>query len=143
MCFIYQTYLEMSSSTSTNVYVTFIEYCRKDNLVRMHYLQHNGNEEELTKFYNYVNQAVEAGYELGGDLSSFDMNLDTLIPEEAVDLHTTLNDNPYVRFSKLDGTFECPISEDDIEGTNSDDLAIILDERLYRGDIRYYFSKGN
>ena len=128
----------MSSST-TNVYVTFIEYCRKDNLVRMHYLQHNGNEEELTKFYNYVNQAVETGYELGGDLSSFDMNLDTLIPEEAVDLHTTLNGNPYVRFSKLDGTFECPISEDDIEGTNSDDLAIILDERLYRGDIRYYF----
>ena len=132
----------MSSST-TNVYVTFIEYCRKDNLIRMYYLQYNGNEEELTKFYNYVNQAVETGYELGGDLSSFDMNLDTLIPEEAVDLHTTLNDNPYVRFSKLDGTFECPISEDDIEGTNSDDLAIILDERLYRGDIRYYFSKGN
>ena len=132
----------MSSST-TNVYVTFIEYCRKDNLIRMYYLQYNGNEEELTKFYNYVNQAVETGYELGGDLSSFDMNLDTLIPEEAVDLHTRLNDNPYVRFSKLDGTFECPISEYDIEGTNSDDLAIILDERLYCGNIRYYFSKGN
>ena len=132
----------MSSST-TNVYVTFIKYCRKDNLIRMYYLQYNGNEEELTKFYNYVNQAVETGYELGGDLSSFDMNLDTLIPEEAVDLHTRLNDNPYVRFSKLDGTFECPISEDDIEGTNSDDLAFILDERLYSGKIRYYFSKGN
>lgn len=129
--------------SSSNVYVAFIEYCRKDNLTRIYYLQYNGNEEELTKFYNYVSQAVETGYELGGDLSSFDMNLDTLIPEEAVDLHTTLNDNPYVRFSKLDGTFKCPITEDDIEGTNSDDLAIILDERLYRGDIRYYFSKGN
>ena len=129
--------------SSTNVYVAFIENCRKDNLIHIYYLQHNGNEEELTKLYNYVNQAVETGYELGGDLSSFDMNLDTLIPEEAVDLHTRLNDNPYVRFFKLDGTFECPISEDDIEGTNSDDLAYILDERLYRGDIRYYFSKGN
>lgn len=133
----------MSSSTSPNVYVTFIEYCRKDNLVRMYYLQHNGNEEELTKFYNYVNQAVETGYDLGGDLSSFDMNLDTLIPEEAVDLHTTLNENPYVMFSKLDGTFKCPISEEHIDGTNSDELAYVLDEHLYRGQIRCYFRKGN
>ena len=129
--------------SSHNVYVTFIEYCRKDNLIRMFYLQHNGNEEELTKFYNYVNQAVETGYDLGGDLSSFDMNLDTIIPEEAVDLHTTLNDNPYVRFSKLDGKFTCPISEDHIDGTNSDDLAYVLDEYLYRGQIVCYFQKRN
>lgn len=134
----------MSSSTTTpNVYVTFIENCRKDHLIHIYYLQHNGNEEELTKFYNYVNQAVETGYELGGDLSSFDMNLDTLIPEEAVDLHTQLNQTPYVSFFKLDGKFTCPISEEDIDGTNSDDLAYILDERLYRGDIRYCFKKGN
>ena len=129
--------------SSPNVYVAFIEYCRKDHLTHIYYLQHNGNEEELTKFYNYVHQAVETGYDLDGDLSSFDMNLDTLIPEEAVNLHTRLNDNPYVRFSKLDGKFTSPISEDDIEGTNSDDLAMILDERLYRGDIRYYFSNPN
>lgn len=129
--------------SSPNVYVTFIEYCRKDNLIRMYYLQYNGNEEELTKFYNYVNQAVETGYGLGGDLSSFDMNLDTLIPEEAVDLHTKLNENPYVRFSKLDGKFRCPISEEYIDGTNSDDLAYVLDEHLYRGQIVRYFKKRN
>ena len=129
--------------SSTNIYVAFIEYCRKDNLTRIYYLQYNANEEELTKFYNYVHQAVETGYGLGGDLSSFDMNLDTLIPEEAVDLHTTLNENPYVKFSKLDGTFKCPISEENIDGTNSNDLAYILDEHLYCGQIRCYFSKGN
>lgn len=129
--------------SSPNVYVTFIEYCRKDSLIRMHYLQHNGNEEELTKFYKYVHQAVETGYELGGDLSSFDMNLDTLISEEAVDSHTKLNDNPYVRFFKLDGKFISPISEEYIDGTNSDELAYVLDEHLYRGQIRYYFKNTN
>lgn len=127
--------------SSSNVYVAFIEYCRKENLIHIYYLQYNGNEEELTKFYKYVHEAVETGYELGGDLSSFDMNLDTLISEEAVDSHTKLNDNPYVRFLKLDGKFTCPISEDNIDGTNSDDLAYVLDEHLYRCQIRYYFRK--
>ena len=127
-------------SSSTNFYVAFIENKRKDHLIHIYYLQYNGNEEELNKFYSYVHQAAEAGYELYGDLSSFDMILDTLIPEEAVDLHTRLNTNEYVKFSKLDGNFECPITEDDIDGTNSDDLAMILDERLYRGQIRGYFN---
>ena len=128
------------SSTSTNVYVAFIENCRKDKLIRIYYLQYNENEEELTKFYNYINQVVETGYELGGDLSSFDMILDTLIPEEAVNLHTRLSVNPYVRFSKFNGKFKCPISEEYIDGTNSDDLALILDEHLYCGGIRDCFS---
>ena len=129
------------SSTTSNLYVAFIENKRKDNLIHIYYLQYNGNEEELTKFYNYVHQAAEAGYELYGDASSFDMILDTLIPEEAVDLHTRLNSNEYVKFTKVDGKFKCPISEQDIDGTNSNDLALILDEQLYRGQIQFCFKK--
>lgn len=126
--------------SSTNVYVPFIERCRKDDLVIFYYLQHNGNKEELTKLYNYVDQAYEAGRKLGGERSSFDMSMDTLIPEEDVNLFASFKVNPYIMFYKLDGTFKCPISEEYIDGTNSDDLTLILEEHLRWGKVRDCFS---
>ena len=112
----------------------------------IYYLQYNGNEEELKKLYGYIHQGVEAGTELHGEYSSFDMSLETLISEESVDSHIKLMKSltQYVSFTKLDGKFVCPINEEDIYGTNSDDIAMILHNILYRGCIRsgFYYRRG-
>lgn len=114
-------------------YVIFVENNRKDNLVIINYLQYTGNEVEIAKLYKVINEAEEEGYELYGDLSSFEMNIDNPVSEEAVDAHMNQDLGFYIRFCKYDGKFICPFNEE------SDNSARGLDELLYREQMRDYF----
>ena len=117
-------------------YVIFVEKGRKDDLVIINYLQYTGNEIEISKLYKAISEAAEEGYELGGDLSSFEMNIDNPIPENAVDAHMNLEFVYYVRFRKYDGKFVCPFDPE-----NDYDLSARgLDEIFYSEQIGCYFS---
>ena len=119
-----------------NRYVLFIENCRKDNIVVVNYLQYNGNEHELAKLYKLICQTEEEGYRLNGDLSSFSMDIKTLISEEAVESHINAEFNYYIQFRKLNGKFTCPFN---LEKIGYKLYAIDMDEYFYRGEICYCF----
>ena len=114
-------------------YVIFVENNRKDNLAIVNYLQYTGNEVEIAKLYKVISEAAEEGYELYGDLSSFEMTIDNPISKEAVDAHLNQDLVYYVRFRIYEGKFLCPFNED------SDNSARGLGELLYREQIRDYF----
>lgn len=118
-------------------YVVFVENCRKDNMVLVNYLQYTGNEAEIAKLHKVVSDAEEEGYELYGDLSSFEMKIQDPIPEDAVDVHLKQDLGYYLQLRKIDGNFVCPF---DLENEDSWDLSARgLDEMFYRGQIRCYF----
>jgi len=117
-------------------YVVFVENYQKDNQVFVNYLQYTGNEAEIAKLYKIVSAVEEEGFELYGDLSSFEMKIENPIPEDAVDAHINQELSLYVRFRKVDGKFICHF---DLDDEMYDLSARALDNYFYGGQIRYYF----
>ena len=72
--------------------------------------------------------------------SSFYMDIESLIPESAVDLHINLKTKMgyYIVFAKCSGRFVCPIYEEENK-IEPYDLAIKLDNVFYNFRMKYYW----
>lgn len=128
----------MTTATAPTLeFVPFIEKNTKENETFVFYLQWTGNEEQLT----LLNKAIEkACYDdIYGDCSIVTMDINTKIPESAVDIHTRIQSlNGYHKmFTKCIGKFHCP---DDIDSTDEYEMATLLDETFYSCKIKKMFS---
>jgi hypothetical protein len=96
-------------------FVMFFEKNHKENELFIYYLQWNGNEEELTKLNTILSKALYD--DMYGDYSFVMMDINTKIPESAVDIHCKVRDpNGYWKlFTKCTGKFIYPFDEEDLE----------------------------
>jgi hypothetical protein len=112
-------------------YITFIEKNHKENETFIFYLQYTGNEEELQKLSNLIEEADFSSFR--GDYSDFTMDVEHRISEDAVDQHCKLGYVGYTyMFQKANGKFEYPFDDEPI--TND-----ILHDAFFGAKITYYF----
>jgi hypothetical protein len=120
-------------------YITFIEHNHKENEMFVFYLQYTGNEEALEKFTQFVKKAE---YDMDGDYSDFQINLDVKFSQDAVDQHCKLDYGSYSHmFQKVNGKFECPfegVEDDSDDENNGEDYEINPIDLGYRFDELFY-----
>jgi hypothetical protein len=123
---------------SETLFRVIYEKNNKEEEVFIHYCQYTGNEKELDKFSNIINQSCTEN--ISGDFVEFYAAMNKLIPESAVNAHLGIHDiNGYARmFQKHTGSFKCP--EFEYSEENAHELAHELDELLYSCKIGYLFS---
>jgi hypothetical protein len=121
-------------------FIPFIEQNMKENETFIFYLQWTGNEEQLM----LLNKGIEhACYDdIYGDCSIVTMDINTKIPESAVDIHKRIQSlNGYHKmFTKCIGTFTCPYNEETIESLDEFQMATLLDQTFYSCKIETMFS---
>ena len=116
-------------------FITFIENNHKERELIFFYLQYTGNEEELKKFAEFIKNST---YQMVGDYSDFQINLDVKISEDAVNQHCKLDYGCYSSmFNKVTGVFKNPLILDD--KLTSDEMGKMCDECLYGTLITEYF----
>ena len=120
-------------------FVMFMERNHKENEMFCFYLQWNGNEEALTKLANFINQALYD--DMIGDYSEVSIDIDTKIPESAVDLHCKIHDmNCFSRmFQKCVGQFKYPLDGYDPDKLDEIEIAKLCDETFFTCRISRMF----
>lgn len=99
------------------------------------YLQYNGNEDELKKLNVLISNANP--FYLDGDYSAFEIDINNLISENAVNEHLLSSLGYHCgKFTKCDGIFKLPAYTDNM---SSDEIAIWIDQHFFACGIRNYF----
>jgi hypothetical protein len=110
----------------------------KEDCQRIIFLQYNGNEENLKKLADTINNHDQTG-ELG-DSSRSVIDINNLVSEVAVDEMCTVNTfgNYYDNHLKLTGTMK-PVIFNIEKHMSRMDIMLAIDTKLYKCQIEDYF----
>lgn len=121
-------------------FITFKENNNKENESFIFFLQYDGNEEQLNKLNDIISKTDFS--DLNGDYSNFEIDIKTMISENAVDQITKVKLGCFSRlFNKCSGEFKFPYEL--FEDLNESEMAFKLDELFYACSIRDYFSSND
>jgi hypothetical protein len=141
----------MTTTTTENTYISFVENNLKNNTSYICFLQYNGNEEELAKLYTYIKAYHDAEFEAYGEMSSFSMDINTFYTQQTVDQMLKLKIADFAAFYKFNGKFTCPLKysiikdfdkekDEDEYALRIEDLEDLLHEHFYYCGINKYFA---
>lgn len=90
-------------------FITVKQHNRDEDEVIIHFLQWNGNEEEIKKLQKLIELSWNADTPLGTDYSDFECDIEHIISETAVNEMITLNYGfESIMFQKHIGIFRAP-----------------------------------
>jgi hypothetical protein len=119
-------------------FITFKENNNKENESFIFFLQYDGNEEQLNKLNDIISKTDFSDL-YGGDCSTFEIDIKTMISENSVDQITKINLGCFSHlFNKCSGEFKFPYVL--FEDLNESEMAFKLDQLFYACSIRNYFS---
>lgn len=121
-------------------FVAFLENNHREHECFLFYLQLEGNEEALSRLASVIKRA--RCYLPYDDSSTFEIDIEHLIPEEAIEPHLKLKMNQYAPlFTKLTGRMVDPFKDINIEELDLYELAQLLDEKFYGARMDEHFSE--
>ena len=122
-------------------FIIFKENNTKENESFIFFLQYDGNEEQLNKLNNIISKTDFDNLH-GGDYSSFEIDIKTMISENSVNQLTKVNLGCFSRlFTKCVGNFK--LSSELFEDLNESEMALKLDTLFYGCKITEYFSSND
>jgi len=121
-------------------FITFKENNNKENETFIFFLQYDGNEEQLKKLNDIISKTDFS--DLNGDYSTFEIEIETMISEEAVNQIIKVDLGCFSKlFNKCSGEFKFP--SELFEELNESEMAFKLDELFYACNITNYFSRND